>query len=284
MVQVVLLLTVPIYFAVRWAIDTTDSALPVEHAADAIAMFAGDFAGDAARFMGLTSDGLLHWLHGLAPVAVTLPITLLTLTLFAWAAARSRGAALGAATLLVFLLPPLVVRSTIATLNYPTWRQIYLPLLGFSFLVAALARGLRVKTSLAALCLCGGLAFSARTAFSAIEGRGLAVRAIRDGTQAALAGVPAQRPVAWVGIPTIRFSYSVTMDWPGRSEIFLVPRARSGFVTLCRSGSHTVVARAENGLRPLPRFPAAAARMTVACPASPSLRIRPLSSPKGSSA
>jgi hypothetical protein len=169
-----------------------------------------------------------------------------------WSSRRRPLALAGVITFVAFLAPPWLIRATVGALNIPSLRQVYLPLLGVMAIVAA---GLAIlRTRVAALALVPVLI--AFVVFNQVPRRGPAsgsLAAASGPVRAALAGVDPARPVVMVGsfLPPAKAScgYELSLDWPGRAELRLVPPSRSGAVPrLVRTGERTFIASAPDGL------------------------------------
>lgn len=177
-----------------------------------------------------------------------------------WWARRRPLAVLGVIAFMAFLGPPWLIRSTVGALNIPSLRQVYLPLLGLAAVITEALVTVRFRTAAA-------IVVPVIAAFVALDqvprggpGSGGAAAASVP-VQKALAGIDPARPVIVVGSFTAPkrpgCGYELSLDWPGRAELRLVPPARSGAAPrLARTGERTFTASAPDGLLlPLDRHP-----------------------------
>ena len=188
-----------------------------------------------------------YWLHNAAgePVAVAAAMALILAVL--WWGRRRRPAWLGILTFAIFLAPPYLIRATIGLYNFPTHRQLYLPLLGVAILVAAwlaeARRGVAMIVFLPVLVLYAMLA-------ATVGKFNLAWSDSRSGSEAArrsLAGMPLDAPIVLVGSYG-DCGYTTAFDWPGRPEWKLVPPSRSSVLPVIeRLDDHTILAVAASG-------------------------------------
>jgi hypothetical protein len=181
-----------------------------------------------------------------------LAILALAVLAVAWWARRRPLALLGLFAFFALLAPPWLVRATVGTLNIPSLRAVYLPLLGLAAVLTAALTASRFRNAaaivvplLAAACIVDrrphqGVGFGGATQGSVPAGR-------------ALAGTDPATPVVVVGsfqdVPQRRSChYQLNLDWPGRTELRLVPPARSGALPrLTRTGERTFTAFASEG-------------------------------------
>jgi hypothetical protein len=188
-----------------------------------------------------------YWLHNAAgePVAAAAAVVLVLAVV--WWGRRRRLAWLGILTFAIFLAPPYLIRATVGIYNFPTHRQLYLPLLGVAILVAAwladTRRGVALLVVLPVLVIYAMLA--------ATVGRfNLEWSDSRPGSEAArraLAGMPSGSPIVLVGSYG-DCGYTTAIDWPERPEWKLVPPSRSSALPVVeRIDDHTILAVAASG-------------------------------------
>ncbi len=188
-----------------------------------------------------------YWLHNVVgePVAAAAAVVLILAVI--WWGRRRRLAWLGLLTFLILLAPPYLIRATVGIYNFPTHRQLYLPMLGVAILVAAWLAETRRRVAL--LVVLPVLVIHAMLA--ATVGRfNFEWSDSRPGSEAArraLAGMPLGAPIVLVGSYG-DCAYTTAFDWPGRTEWKLVPPSRSSALPVVeRIDDHTLLAVAESG-------------------------------------
>lgn len=146
-----------------------------------------------------------------------------------WWSRRRRPAWLGLLTFAVFLAPPYLMRATVGLFNYPTHRQLYLPMLGIVMLLAVWLADTRRRRAvllvLPLLTVYGTLAAIAGTFIFpwADSARGSAE------AKRALAGTHPDAPIILIGSYG-DCAYTTAFDWPERREWKLVPASRSSLL------------------------------------------------------
>jgi len=231
-----------------------------------------DLANYLFKALGLVHPNRPHdyWIYNALGESAALAVLAAVLLPVAWWARRRPLALLGLLAFFALLGPPWLVRATVGTLNIPSLRAVYLPLLGLAAVVTAALSTARFRKAAAivvplliAACVVDwqphqGVGFGGTTQGSVLARR-------------LLAGTDPAMPVVVVGgfgdVPKRRGClYQVNLDWPGRIELRLVPPARSGAVPhLTRTGERTFTATASDGLflplrsEPVPIAPRAAA-------------------------
>lgn len=227
-----------------------------------------DFANYVFKALGLIQPGRPqeYWIYNALGEPLALLLLMVIVLPIVWWARRRPPALFGLVVFLAFLAPPWLVRATIGSLNIPSLRAVYLPLLGVAMTLGVALSTVRFRTAvvvatplLAAACIADrqphqGVGFGGASQASAP-------------TRAALNGVDPARPVIIVGDfqSTPRRSgclYEVSLDWPGRAELRLVPPALSGVSPhLTRTGEHTFIASTADGFfLPLKSEPVVGAR------------------------
>ncbi|MDQ3488725.1 MAG: hypothetical protein M3468_13485 [Acidobacteriota bacterium] len=191
-----------------------------------------------------------YWIHNaLAEPASAALLMVVLLPLFWWAR-RQPLALLGMLTFIAFLAPPWLVRATVSVLNQPTLRQLYLPLMGLAAVLTALLSGVRFRTAVVlALPL-----IVAITLFDRQPRRGPGsggADAARVPTERALANTDLALPVIVTGsfdpvLERAGCNYDVSLTWPGRQQLNLVPPSVSGATPrLVRTGERSFLAAAD---------------------------------------
>lgn len=192
----------------------------------------------------LKAIGVLNPRDNEAVVAVAVVVLIVAV---AWWGRRRPLAWLGVLCFAIFLAPPYLMRATVGLYNYPTHRQLYLPMLGVAMLVAAwladTRRGMTFLFVLPVLVVYATLA--------AIVGTfNLDWADSRSGSAAArraLAGMPSDAPIVLVGSYG-DCGYTTAFDWPQRREWKLVPPSRSSALPeVRRVDEHTIIAVAPSG-------------------------------------
>jgi hypothetical protein len=190
-----------------------------------------------------------YWLYNaVGELAALVVVGCVVAPVAVWAA-RDRAARWLILAAAALLAPPYLVRTFVGVMNFPTLRQLYLPMLALSALVGlALARSPRRWARFVPV----GFAVAV-TPFAWVGGPSrFDPRAAHAGEQvrAALAdtadGVPVVVIGAFRGGPA-GCSYGLAFDWPERRQWMLVPPARGGSVELAREDDHTFVATAADG-------------------------------------
>lgn len=179
------------------------------------------------------------------------------LVLCVLAAKRSRKARFGLFAFAVLLAPPFLIRVFAAVLNRPTFRQLYLPLLGMALLVAVGAGRQRWRVALAACLAVFFFALDWRLA------KGVSGNATLEAVGARVRGLlerePVEKPVVVVGT-FAACGYSVRYEDYRREEARLVPPTRDeSRPTLTRTGPRSFLAESQAGfdipLKTKPRPP-----------------------------
>jgi hypothetical protein len=161
----------------------------------------------------------------------------------------SRARTIGLSVFTVTLAPPLVTRAAVSNLNFPSFRQLYLPLAGVAVLLCAwrpagfgrLGRWVTSFVILALVVLYQGLAPARAPSASRLAHREAGAR-----LEGILAGVDAGVPVVQVGQSTC--GYSLSYDARGREVWKLVPPTADGGVPRLRAiDDRTVEVRAPAG-------------------------------------
>jgi hypothetical protein len=215
-----------------------------------------------------------YWVYNALGEPLALLLLMLAIVPVVWWARRRPLALFGLLVFLALLGPPWLVRATVGTLNIPSSRALYLPLLGLAMVVGVALSTARFRNAvlialplLAAACIVdrqphGGLGFGGASRASAA-------------TRTLLNGIDPARPVIIVG--SFAYAprragclYEVSLDWPGRAELRLVPPGRSGASPhLTRTGERTFTASAPDGFfLPMQREP-------VVAPAAGRVRYSP---------
>lgn len=147
------------------------------------------------------------------------------------------------------LAPSLLTRATVSVLNFPTFRQLYLPLAGVAVLLYAWkpAGFRRVGRWLAGLAILGLVVLYQTVAPAMVRsGDRVAQREAGARLEALLAGVQADMAVVQIGQSSC--GYSLSFDARGREVWKLIPPTSKGGVPLLRSiDDRTVEVRAPNG-------------------------------------
>jgi hypothetical protein len=219
-----------------------------------------DFANYVFKALGLmnpkTPAG--YWLYNAVGEPFALALLAAIVAPVLWWSRRRPLACLGIIAFLAFLAPPWLIRATVGALNIPSLRQVYLPLLGLCAVVTAALAHARPRTA-CAIVVPVILAF---VVLGQVPRRGVGTGgvAVASGpVRKALENVDPRRPVILVGsfVAPKRpgCGYELGLDWPGRTELRLVPSARSGAVPrLVRTGERTFTASAPDGFA-LPMAP-----------------------------
>jgi hypothetical protein len=245
-VEVALLALLPLYGILRRALGTIDlsvgSAFPKD---EVVPLILGDTAGYALRALG-ASKAQASWFHGVAPIAASLPVVVVIVATCIWLARHHRAAALGFAAAVCFLAPPILVRATVGVLNTPSYRQLYPALVGLAIMVAAAIPPIRSQIGRVAAHAAALVPLAlgwVHGATSTLWGHN--VERLSEATRAATRDAPPNALVVWVGAQLF-FPYSVTYDWPERSELYLLPPAppRAAPPRLCANADGTLVAEA----------------------------------------
>ena len=188
-----------------------------------------------------------YWLHNVAGEPVVAVTVVVLIVAVAWWGRRRPLAWLGVLTFAIFLAPPYLIRATVGLYNYPTHRQLYLPMLGVAMLVAVwladTRRGMAFLFVLPVLVLYATLAAIVGTfIFDAADSRPGSVAARRE-----LADMPSDAPIILVGSYG-DCGYTTAFDWPQRREWKLVPPSRSSALPeIRRVDDHTIIAVAPSG-------------------------------------
>lgn len=187
-------------------------------------------------------DPFAYWLHRIAGEPLAIAAALGLLAGVAVLIRRQRRGWLGLIVFAAFLVLPWITRATVAQLNLPTMRQLYLPiLLGGPLVMSALLSGARPRLRAAA-----GYAWLAGLSVQALLAESLppparARRALSSSLGALLADIPADRAVIAVGGDLCGDSPS--LHRPG-GAFFAIPEARDGSTpTLAPIDAHTLEAR-----------------------------------------
>ncbi len=145
-------------------------------------------------------DPTAYWLHRAAGEPVAVAVALILLGGIVARVRRERRGWVGLAVLASFLIAPWLTRATVAQLNLPTLRQIYLPiLLGGPLVVAALRPRARAPAVIAGGCL-WLVALGAQAVSSGVASYGgAAARALEPSLRGVLARVPADCTVIGIG-------------------------------------------------------------------------------------
>ncbi len=191
-----------------------------------------------------------YWIHNAVGEPVSVALLMVVLLPLAWWARRQPLALLGLLTFIAFLAPPWLMRATVSVLNQPTLRQLYLPLMGLAAIVTALLTGVRFRTAVI-------LTLPLIVAITVLDreprrgpGRGGADAARVPGERA-LANTDPELPVIVTGsfdpvLERAGCNYDVSLTWPGRQQMNLVPPSVSGATPrLVRMGERSFVAEAD---------------------------------------
>ena len=178
---------------------------------------------------------------------LSLAALLLVFGALLWWLARRRATVLGVVVYLGFLAPPLLARAAVSWTNYPTTRQLYLPLIGVAIVLGAFfKRPVDWRHSALATTVCLAMAVSH---WQLATPSPLADAHAKMGAvvQNELRGVPADTPVVVIGHSSC--GYDVRFD-AGRHRVWnLVPlSARRGPPELSRIDDRTLRAHSANGL------------------------------------
>jgi hypothetical protein len=199
-----------------------------------------------------------YWVYNALGEPLALLLLMLAIVPVVWWARRRPLALSGLFVFLALLGPPWLVRATVGTLNIPSSRALYLPLLGLAMVIGVALSTARFRN---AVLIILPLLAAACVLDRQPHGFGGASRA-SAGTRTLLSGIDPARPVIIVG--DFAFAprragclYEVSLDWPGRAELRLVPPGRSGAAPhLTRTGERTFTASAPDGFfLPMQREP-----------------------------
>ena len=188
-----------------------------------------------------------YWLHNVVGEPVVAVAAVVLIVGIAWWGRRRPLAWLGMLTFAIFLAPPYLIRATVGLYNYPTHRQLYLPMLGVAMLVAVwladTRRGMAFLFGLPVLVLYSTLAAIVGTfIFEPADSRPGSVAARRE-----LADMPSDAPIILVGSYG-DCGYTTAFDWPQRREWKLIPPSRSSTPPeIRRVDDHTINAVAPSG-------------------------------------
>lgn len=224
-----------------------------------------------------------YWVHNKVGEPALVVLLLLVLLPVGWWARRQPLALLGLVAFVAFLSPPWLMRATVSTLNQPSLRQLYLPLLGLAALMTAAVYRARLRTALI-------LTLPVIVAFTVLDrqprrgpGSGGA-DAARAPAEKALAGTDATLPVIVSGsfeavLDRGGCPYELSLTWPGRLQLNLVPPTLSGAMPrLVRTGDRSFSAHTdEEGFAIAARRGPAAATRAQFAPGG--FRLRPVAPP-----
>lgn len=211
-----------------------------------------DLAAYLFKALGLVRPGAptAYWIHNAVGEPVALLLLLTLLAPLAWLARRQPLALLGLLAFAAFLTPPWLMRATVSALNQPSLRQVYLPLMGLAAVLTAALYCVRFRTALM-------LTLPLIIAMTILDrqprrgpGTGGADSA-RVPTARALTNSQANVPVIVAGsfdpvLDRAGCAYDVSLTWPGRSQLNLVPPTVSGATPqLVRAGERSFTARSD---------------------------------------
>jgi hypothetical protein len=202
-----------------------------------------------------------YWVYNALGEPLALLLLMLAIVPVVWWARRRPLALFGLFVFLALLGPSWLVRATVGTLNIPSLRALYLPLLGLAMVIGVALSTARFRNVwLVALPLLAAACVLDRQPHRGV-GFGGPSRASAE-TRRLLNGIDPGRSVVVVG--DFAFAprragclYEVSLDWPGRAELRLVPPGRSGAAPhLTRTGERTFTASAPDGFfLPMQREP-----------------------------
>ena len=249
-------LLVPYLLLVQWNTAATvaleTSHRPTVHEAWTVARM--DLANYLFKALGLVHPNRPHeyWIYNTLGEPAALAVLAALLLPVAWWARRRPLALLGLLAFFALLGPPWLVRATVGTLNIPSLRAVYLPLLGLAAVVTAALSAARFRNAAAVVVpLLIAASVVGRQPHQGVGFGGTAPGSVL--ARKLLAGTDPAMPVVLVGgfadVPKRRScQYQADLDWPGRIEMRLVPPGRSGAVPiLTRTGERTFSAFASDG-------------------------------------
>jgi hypothetical protein len=163
--------------------------------------------------------------------------------------APSRARSIALLAFAATLAPSLLTRAAVSVLNFPSFRQLYLPLLGVAVLLCAWkpAGFRRVGRWVAGLAVIGLVVLYQAVAPAMVRsGDRVAQREAGARLEGLLAGMPAGMPVVQIGQSSC--GYSLSFDARGREVFKLVPPTSAGGVPLLLAiDDRTVEVRAPEG-------------------------------------
>ena len=254
------------YFVLVKLNQAGTTALEISHrqtVAEAWTVARVDLANYLFKALGLVQPGRPqdYWIYNALGEPAALLLLILVSIPVAWWARRRPLALFGLFAFFALLAPSWVVRATIGSLNIPSLRAVYLPLLGLAAVVtAALSTTHFRNAAVIAAPLLAAACILDRQPHQGVGFGGAARGSVL--TRKLLDGIDPARPVIVVGgfanVPKRSGClYDVSLDWPGRVELRLVPPARSGALPhLIRTSERTFTASAPEGfVVPLAREP-----------------------------
>lgn len=202
--------------------------------------------------LGLVQPGApaAYWIHNRVGEAAVVALLLAVIVPLGWWARRDPLALLGILTFAAFLAPPWLMRATFSALNQPSLRQLYLPLLGLAATLTSALCLARLRTALIlTLPVIAAFIFFDRQPRGG-PGSGAADSA-RFVVAQALASDGVDVPVIISGsfepvLDRAGCAYDLSLTWPGRPQLNLIPPSRSGAAPrLVRTSDHSFTAHAD---------------------------------------
>jgi hypothetical protein len=187
-----------------------------------------------------------YWLQHRVGEPLIAAITVGLLAAVVWLVRGSRLGITGVVGFALFLAPPLLTRATVSGLNFPTLRQLYLPvLMGAPPLMVALARArLRLRVAIPVVAWAAALAVESQIAGGTLD-MNRDRRLVTESTERILAGVPGDRTVVAVG--TYLCGFAPSLIWAGPSLLGIPSRSDDPDPQLTTVDERTLIARSDDG-------------------------------------
>ena len=196
------------------------------------------------------------WQHAFGE-AIAIAVVVSWIAGLAWLARRSRLATVGVVGFALFLAPPLLTRAAVSGLNFPSLRQLYLPVLigAPPLIVVLIGAQLRARVAIPIIAWAATLAVESQISGGTLDfDRGR--RLVTESTARILAGVPGDSTVVAVGSDLCSFAPSLI--WSGPSVLAIPSPSRSDAApALTAVDDHTLIARSDVGfdIRAEPEVP-----------------------------
>jgi hypothetical protein len=234
----------PCAFAIRRGLTAPDTT-PVRPLREVMLALRYDTVEYICKASGLLNpaDARAYWYHAWAGEAVAVATAVGLLAATVGLVRRSRLGILGVVAFALFLAPPLLTRATVSALNFPSLRQLYLPMmLGAPPVLVAL---IRTRFSRVTIPLwCAVLALESVIAAGIVDAD-RARREVTESTTRILDNVAAGSTVVGVGDSACDFALSLV--WPGPSLLGIPGYADDPGPQLTAVDDRTLIARTALG-------------------------------------
>jgi hypothetical protein len=245
-----LLLLYPIYVVLAYLnrsdVTTSDASYraPIP---EFFSVMSTDLANYLVRSFAGTFSAYSSELYALIGHPLVLLVIIIGLGALAFPFRKRSAFWIGAIFYVSTLGPPLLIRAAVSLANYPSTRQLYVPLIGLAIMLAAMLKGpFRKVPAFAMLAFC---AISAALHWNHLPNRARGERHLEMSAVVAaeLANVEPTAPIVTIGWS--RCAYDLRFDSGGRSVYDLIPVSVKGRLPEFEPlDAHTLLVRSDAGL------------------------------------